>query len=128
MTETSDVKETNSSQPSNYLTKKWSWLAALFSLPLLFLFVYLGDQGRGLAAMVGGIAIVTAIRFRWDLRKRVWFWATVTVLVLAHVPLILLVKWPNVSMPPVSLMPYGVLDFAIMYGCIKLVEKAMTRG
>ena len=65
---------------------------------------------------------------RWDLRKRVWFWVTLTVLALLHVPLILLVPWSNTNYPGVVLLPQALLDLAIVYGCIKLIEKAMNRS
>lgn len=77
--------------------------------------------------MLRCMTLTGAVRIRWDLRARAWFWAIMTVFLLLHVPLILRIHWTNVSMPAVSLMPFGVLDFRIMYGCIKLVEKVGTR-
>jgi len=72
--------------------------------------------------------IATAVWIYWDLRKRVWFWATITILVLLHVPLVLFVPWSNTDYPGVVLLPIGLLDLAIVYGCIKLVEKVMNKS
>jgi len=42
-----------------------------------------------------------------------------------HVPLILLIPWTSKSLPGVTLLPIALLDYAIVYGCIKLAEKVM---
>jgi hypothetical protein len=112
-------------QSPNYLTRKWALIAAVLSSPLYFLFDHLGDPGRARAAVCAGIVIIAAVRSRWDLRRSVLFWATIALLILAHVPLILLTPWTNDNLPSISLLPFGMLDFVVMYGCIKLVEKAM---
>ncbi|HXF22977.1 MAG TPA: hypothetical protein VN602_00550 [Gemmatimonadaceae bacterium] len=127
-TDAEEMQDTSGHQPPNYLTNKWTLIAFLLAVPLFFLFVYLGDQGKGRAAGIASFEIVLVIRSRWDLRARVWFWATVTFLILLHVPLILRTQWTNVNMPAVSLMPFAILDWVIMYGCIKLVEKVMKRS
>ena len=122
------MQETRGDQPPNYLTNKWTLIAFLSGALLFFFFVSFGDPGRGRAAGVAGGMIIFTVRSRWDLRKRVWFWATMTFLVLLHVPLILRTHWTNVNMPGISIAPFGILDFGIMYGCIKVVEKAMKRS
>jgi hypothetical protein len=110
-----------------YLTKKWAVIATLLSSPLYFLFDHLGDPARARAAACGRIVIIAAIRSRWDLRKRVWFWATATLLVLAHIPLILFTPWTNESLPSFGILPFAMFDWGIMYACILLVEKGMNR-
>jgi hypothetical protein len=88
----------------------------------------MGEPGRARAAGVGGMLVILIVRMRWDLRKHVWFWATITFLVLLHVPLILFTPWTNVNLPGPTVAPFAFLDFGIMYGCIKLVEKAAKRS
>jgi hypothetical protein len=122
------IKEVNGGQSPNKLTKKWALVAILCSLPLFFLFAYLGDPGRGRAASICAAVILTAIRARWDSRKHGWFWITIAIVVFLHVPLVLLIPWTNKSMPGITLLPIAFLDYAIVYGCIKLVEKAMKRA
>jgi hypothetical protein len=67
--------------------------------------------------------IMTSIWMRWDLRKHVWFWVTTLMLVLLHIPLVTLLPWPNNNYPGVVLLPGGLLDLAIVYGTIKIIEK-----
>ena len=106
------------------LTRKSALVVALCSLPF-FLFAYLGDPGRGRTAAICAFVIGTTSRAFWDLRKHVWFWITMSILVVAHVPLVLLIPWSSKSYPGMVLLPVALLDFAIVYGCIISVEKVM---
>src|ERR1035438_8195495 len=89
--------------------------------------IYLGDPGRGRAAWLSAGAIAVAVRFLWDLRERVWFWVTIAIIVLLHVPLILLIPWPSEQLSYVALLPVGFLDFAFAYGIIRLIENMIER-
>lgn len=104
------------------VTSKWGLLAAIFSSPLFFLFAYLGEPGRGRAAMFTGILVFVIARLFWSQRKRVWFWLTIISLALLHVPPVLLISWSNKSRSAVALMPIGLLDFVVMFAVIKFVE------
>ena len=79
------------------------------------------DVGRT-ASLVLGMALL-AVALRWDLRKHVWFWATVIGLYALHLPLILKFRWPDRWISGVELMPYGLGDLLITLGCVWLVEK-----
>jgi hypothetical protein len=118
------VTEKTGRSSDNLLTRKWTILAILFAAPVFFLFAYFGEPGRGRAAGISAAVIIMAARLRWDLRKKAWFWITVAIITGYHIPLILLVSWTDKSYPGYTLLPMAVLDFAIMYGAIKLVEKA----
>lgn len=123
-----DVEEVDGKSPFDRLTKKTAVVALLCALPFFFFFAALGDPAKGRAA-AGCVGIsVFVVWIRWDLRRRVWFWATVAILVVLHVPLVLFIPWTNTNYPGVVLLPLGLLDLAIVYGCIKLVEKVMKRS
>lgn len=107
------------------ITRKWGFLAGICTSPLFILFAYLGDPGRGRAAWISGGIIFVVIRAFWGLRKRIWFWLTVAIIAIFHIPLILFILWGNQPLSYVALLPVGLLDFAIAYGAIRLVEKAM---
>jgi hypothetical protein len=68
-------------------------------------------------------AIGFAIRGNWDLRNRLWFWITMTVIAALHVPLILLVPWKAGWVPAPVTMAFCIVDLAIIYGVIGFIKK-----
>lgn len=109
------------------LTPRWAALAMLSSLPILILFAHLGELKRGETAWFCIGMLVIALRACWNLRKHVWFWVTAVILAGLHIPFIVFVPWTSTDYPGWALLPVGLLDFGVVYGCIKLVEKVMTR-
>ncbi len=126
--EKSGTNEVTEGQSRNYVNKKWAFAAGILSMPLYWVIDYRYDPGRALAAGCAVVAIILTVRYRWDLRKQTWFWATVTFLVLLHVFLLLLFQWPDTNLPGIALLPYEMLDIGIIYGCIRLVEKVANRS
>jgi hypothetical protein len=122
------MTEPDDNQPPDVFTRKWLLVMILCLVPPFFLFVLLGDPGRGRAAAICTCVCMTAIRACWDLRKHLWFWVTAAILIVLHVFLVLLIPWTGKSYPGYTLLPVGVLDYGIVYGSLKLVEKAMKKG
>lgn len=103
-------------------------LGMLYTVPLPIVFHYFGELNRGLTAWACIGILLTAIRFRWELRGQRWFRITVAAIAVLHLPLVILVPWPEGVHPGYALLPFGMLDYAFVYGCIKIVEKLMTRN
>ena len=122
------MTELKDNQSSDLFSRKWLLIVILCMVPAFFLFAVLGDPGRGRAAAISLAVIIVAARTRWDLKNYAWFWITLVVLIGLHVPLVLLVPWTSRSYPGITLLPIGVVDYAIVYGCIKLAEKTMQRA
>ena len=98
--------------------------------PVYVLFIYLGKEelGRSVAIVLGMTMI--AIRVRWDLRRRLWFWAIIVSLLALHVPLLFLFRWPQGYhgwLPAVGTLPIGLADVLIILGAVHLVEKFIAR-
>jgi hypothetical protein len=111
------------------VTRKFGLLAGICTSPFFIIFAYFGDSERGSTAWFSAIVISVAIRMFWALRKRVWFWITITLIALVHVPLTLFVSWPfKPQLTFVALLPVGLLDLAIVYGIIRLVENVIERN
>src|SRR5258708_23085573 len=115
--------ENQHKQAVDSLTRGWAIWAAICTLPIYILFVYLGDSGRGRAAWISVGMIALAARLLWDLKNRVWFWVTLAIIALLHVLMILLIPWGAQNLSYVALLPVGLLDLGITYGIIRLVEK-----
>jgi hypothetical protein len=98
-------------------------------LPMLLIFIYLGKADMGLAVfIVLGVGIV-AIKIRWNLRKHIWFWAIIAIILALHVPLVFIVRWPQGSVPTLFYtLPFGLVDFLIISGALKLAEKLFSNS
>jgi hypothetical protein len=67
-------------------------------------------------------AIVFAIRGRWELRHRMWFWATMSVLACLHVVLIAFIPWKAGWTPAPVTTLFCIMDVAMIFGIIALIE------
>jgi hypothetical protein len=97
--------------------------------PVLLLFIYLGKTDMGLTVFIVLGMIMFAIKLRWKLRKHVWFWAAIAFILLLHIPLLFVVRWPQSHTPTIAYsMPFGIVDFLLILGAISLAEKIFSKG
>jgi hypothetical protein len=98
-------------------------------VPVFFFFVYLGKAEMGFnACIVLGMAML-AIKLRWKLRKHAWFWVTIALILALHVPLLLIVRWPQTNIPTIALsLPLGIVYFLLISGAISLAERVLSKG
>jgi hypothetical protein len=97
-------------------------------LPVLFFFIFIGKAELGFTAcIVLGMSMI-AVRLRWKLRKHVWFWGTIILILALNVPLLFIVRWPQSNIPTIAYsLPIGIVDFLLMMGAISLAEKAFSK-
>ena len=104
-------------------TRTIAMWAMLIASPVFIVFAVLGKLDEGIGVWIcTGIVMGSAIIW-WDLRRSGWFWMTILFACLLQVPFILFVPWGNKYMSFVSLLPFGFVDFAIVYLCMGLIEK-----
>lgn len=97
--------------------------------PVFLFFVYLGKAEMGFTVVLVLGSILLAIKLQWRLRKHVWFWMTIAVVLAFHIPLLLIVRWPDIKTPTIAYsMPLGIADFLIISGAIRLSEKLFLKG
>ena len=97
-------------------------------LPVFFFFRHIGKEDLGLnIGLCLGIFVI-AIRIRWDLRAQLWFWGVIVFVLALHVPLFLLIKWPDAWVPGITLLPIGVADVVIILGIVRFVEKVIVKS
>jgi len=93
-------------------------------IPVFLLFAFLGKADMGLTVCIVSGMIILAIKLRWNLRKHVWFWATIIFILALHVPLFFIVRWPQGNVPTLAYtLPVGIADFVIILGAVGLAEK-----
>jgi hypothetical protein len=104
-------------------------VALLLPVYLVFYFVGREELGRSVSVVLG--MVMLAIKVRWDLRKRVWFWAIIVFVLLLHVPLLFVFRWPQGFhgwLPAIGTLPIGLADLLIILGAVQFVEKFIVKA
>jgi len=106
-----------------------SWkggLCVFFGTILLALtFVSIGRFDLARPTMVSVAMVSLAITMRWKLRTHRWFWITIFILAVLHLPLILFIPWTTKWIPAVLIAPIGIADLYAMLWAISVVGKFM---
>ena len=114
--------------PWDRMTRKATLAVMLCGIAVAIAFESHGNPGRGRAAGLCASIFFMTIWLRWDLSRKFWFWITVALLAGAHLPLLLFVRWTDTSYPGgYGLIPAALVDLAIVYGPIRLIETALAR-
>jgi hypothetical protein len=119
-----DYETPKEKEPVDYTGLKIGALVA----PVFFLITFLYNADAGLAACIVLGVMIFAIKLRWHLRRHVWFWAIIAVILALHVPLVFMVQWPKNLPTLFYTMPIGIADFLIISGALKLVESLMSNS
>jgi hypothetical protein len=115
--------------PKEKSTTDWSGtIIGLLLLPVLFFFIFIGKAELGFTAcIVLGMSVI-AVRLRWKLRKHVWFWATIALILLLHIPLLFIVRWPKSNAPTIAYsLPLGIADFLLIISAINLAQRVFSK-
>jgi hypothetical protein len=115
--------EANQRERPRKLTAGAAYLIALCCSPIMLIFWFLGGLGTGIGAWVCFTFVLLVVRIRWDLRRHVWFWITITLAFLLQIPLLLEIPWNDRNLTWFILLPVAALDYAVVYGCVRLIEK-----
>ncbi len=114
-------------QDRDAMIRPFGLLALLCASPLLFLFIHLGNLERGIGAWICATFILFSFRARRELIRRAWFWVTITVLAIVQIPIVWFTPWSAWDLRLVYLL-VAILENALIYGCIYLVERAMNKS
>jgi len=109
------------------LTAKFGYLILLCSSPILVVFAILGKVHLGFGAWICTVLVMLVVRTRWDLRRHVWFWIIIIFAELIQVPIVLLMPWNDRNLTWITFLPVAVLDYVLVIGCVRLVEKMLRR-
>ncbi len=102
-------------------------LAAILA-PVLILFIHFGKGELGRAVCIDLGSILFAMKIRWDLKNRFWYWGIVAILLALHVPLLPFVHWPGGWVPAIVSLPFAVVDCLIVLGSLRFVEKYIVKS
>ena len=102
-------------------------IAAVALLPVYIAFYLRGQEELGRSVSFVLMMTAVAIRIRWDLRKRVWFWVVIASVLALHVPLLFLLRWPEGWLPAIGTLPLGLADLLIYLGVVAFIEKFILK-
>ena len=92
------------------------------------LFVYLGRAELGFTVVIVLAMALIAIRLNWKMRRYVWFWATIGLVLAIQVPLFFAIRWPDTKVPTIAFsMPLGIAEFLVISGAIRLAQKKFLK-
>jgi hypothetical protein len=120
-----DIDKPKEKQPQrpDYTGLKIGLLVA----PVFVLFAYFDQADMGFTVTVVLGMMLLVIKLRWYLRKHVWFWVTIALVLALHIPLFLIVRWPANNVRAAALV-FGTADFLATLGALGLAEKLFSKG
>jgi len=88
----------------------WGMLCVIIGSTLIaWLFDHIRRFDLARPALYSMAMLGVAIAMRWQLKRHVWFWITMTVIAALHVPLILFVPWTTKWVPAIVIIPIGII-------------------
>jgi len=97
-------------------------------IPVFLLVAFFGNADMALTVWIVLGATIVAVKIRWDLRRHIWFWVTIALILALHVPLFFMVRWPQKTPTIIYVKPIGFADFFIILGAVGLVERLFSKA
>jgi hypothetical protein len=104
------------------------YLLVLVMLPVMIFFTHIGKTDLGGSVAICLAMNILAVGVCWDLRRRWWFWAVVVLVLALHVPVILMIKWPDRWVSRFALLPIGLADMLVTVGVVRFVQKFIVKA
>jgi len=102
----------------------WGLLCVMIgAMPLSWLFDHFGRLDLVMPTLVSIAMLGFAIAVKWKLRRRAWFWITMTVIAALHILLILFVPWPTKWVPAAVFAGLGSVELYGVLAILDVVEK-----
>jgi hypothetical protein len=106
----------------------WGVLCGIIGTALIaWLFDHLGRFDLARPALYSVAMLGVTVVIKWKLRRHLWFWITMTVIVALHVLLVLFVPWNTKWVPAIVIIPIGIVDLCAMLAVLSVVGKFVQR-
>jgi hypothetical protein len=100
-------------------------IACMF--PVFVAFLVFNKPFLGVSICVCIAVLLTVMRFTWNLRKHYWYWVAVVISISIQPLFVLYIPWSNHAYRGTALLPFGMFDYLLVWGCIKLTQRVMRR-
>jgi hypothetical protein len=102
----------------------WGVLLGIIGSTLsAWLFEHFGRLDIALPTLISIGTLGFAVAIKWKLKRRVWFWITIIIIVALHVPLILFVPWTIKWVPAPLIVPFCIADLILMLMIISVIGR-----
>jgi hypothetical protein len=121
------MADIDNSKPHLTPEGKFALLMIACMLPTFVLFLIFGKPELGISVSVCGAIVAAALRSTWSQRNHAWYWIAVAVAISLQPLFIIYIPWKNHAFRGTALLPFGLLDFLIVWGFFKIAEKVMRK-
>jgi hypothetical protein len=105
----------------------WTGLYIVALAAIVFaIFAYLSKLHMGFTLTLALVFLLLALKLRWDLHRRLWFWPTVAFVFVLQAPLIFIVQWPNTLV--LITHPLAIAEFFFVYGALGLADRVFLKN
>lgn len=112
---------------SDKQVKMWGLLAIVLCAPVYFLVAHFSTPGKARAAAVCLGVLVIVLRAFWSLRRQLWYWVIIALVVSCDVFFVTQVSWSSKDITAPLLGFIAILNFVLICGIISLVGKLMKQ-
>ena len=113
-------------QSKKLITTSWVFMSILATSPVCLIFLYLGMPGSARAGWLLAGMTTIAVKIRWDLHNRVWFWPTIVLISFVHCYAVISIPWTLRWVPAALIFPFCVADGVAILGSSDAIEALAT--
>lgn len=102
----------------------WSKVSIfLVAFVAYFVFDHFGRTDLGLPILNFIFVICISIFVKWKLRNYMWFWITMSTIVILHVPLFFWIPWTKAWIPALVITAVDTVDFCLILLVVSLIGR-----
>jgi len=109
------------------MTSKSVFFMVLLAMPILVVFVVFGRVQQGLGAWACLATVLIVARYRWGLRKSIYFWIAIALMLLLQIPVVLYAPW-NAKGWHGWAKPLALVNGAVGLGLLKLADIIIAKN
>jgi phosphatidylserine synthase len=102
----------------------WGVVGIFFgSLALCWVLNRFGRLEESIPIAGGSAMCAIAVRLKWELRDRPWFWITMAIVVVIHILLIVNIPWTSRWIPSIAMAAVASADLIVIIIIIAVVQR-----